>query len=48
MDGAVLAGAVEGKDVIAALNTGARAFAVELFGGAIEAGVHDEERALGV
>jgi hypothetical protein len=44
MDRAILARTVEGKDVIAALDTGACPFAMQFFGGTVKAGVHDKKR----
>src|SRR5277367_1347220 len=45
---AVLAGAIEGKDVVAALDAGARALAMKLLRRAVETGMHDEEWTLSI
>src|ERR1700722_7193411 len=48
MDGAILARAVEGEDVIAALDTRACPFAMQFFGGTVKARVQDKKRTLPV
>ncbi len=46
MDRTVLAGSVEGEDIVAALDFRPCPFPVELLSRAVEARVHDEERPL--
>src|SRR5580704_9793906 len=46
MDRTVLAGAVKGENVVSAFDSGTCPLPMEFLGGAVEAGMHDEERTL--